>query len=113
MKTYNYKTLRGLLGQCNHYFTYSDFISGHFCHKNAGWVKFRLSPEAREDFAERLAGAVWDRIPANAVRRILDTNRRNYGIFSRLWVNKRGEGDYCAGQDYTSEIRTIRGLINN
>ncbi len=112
MKHYTYKTLRGILSQCANYFTYDNFVSGHFVHKTHGWVKFTLSEQARQDFAVAIAGAIWDRIPTNGVRNILRTNRRNYGIYSRLWVTKEGRGTYCAGQDYISEIRTVRQLIN-
>lgn len=39
---------------------------------------------------------------------------RNYGIYSRVLVSDRGSHDsasYCAGQDYSEELRTIRRLL--
>jgi hypothetical protein len=36
----------------------------------------------------------------------------NYGIYSRVYLVYNNEGvHYCAGQDYTSEIRTVRKCV--
>ena len=36
----------------------------------------------------------------------------NYGIFSRVYLRYRSEGvHYCAGQDYTGEVRTVRQCV--
>ena len=37
----------------------------------------------------------------------------NYGIFERLTKNDRGQWEYCAGQSYPDEIRTLRDCILN
>lgn len=34
-----------------------------------------------------------------------------YGIFNRLYRDDAGAWEYCAGQSYPDEIRTIRGCI--
>lgn len=34
-----------------------------------------------------------------------------YGIFNRLWKNTDGTWEYCAGQSYTDELRTMRECI--
>lgn len=36
-----------------------------------------------------------------------------YGIFNRLYRDDAGAWDYCAGQSYTDEIRTLRECILN
>ena len=40
---------------------------------------------------------------------------KDCGILNSLWVTMRKDGtyraDYCAGQDYDSEMRTIRRLL--
>jgi hypothetical protein len=35
----------------------------------------------------------------------------NYGIYGRLWKTDKGYWEYCAGQCYTSEIKTVRECI--
>jgi hypothetical protein len=37
---------------------------------------------------------------------------RDYGIFRRVSFDN-GQAEYCAGQSYTDEIRTVRELILN
>lgn len=34
----------------------------------------------------------------------------NWGIYSRVLIDEKGVS-YCAGQDYPSEIRTVRKLV--
>lgn len=47
---------------------------------------------------------------ARALRYVPDIE--NYGIYSRVYVNDDGYGaSYCAGQDYTSELKTVRELL--
>jgi hypothetical protein len=41
----------------------------------------------------------------------IDNLPKSYGIFSRLIINHKGNASYIAGQDYTSEMRTIKDLI--
>jgi hypothetical protein len=36
-------------------------------------------------------------------------NQKKYGIFSRVWI--RPNVEYCAGQSYPDEIRTVRKLL--
>lgn len=36
----------------------------------------------------------------------------SYGIFERLWKDEKG-WEYCAGQSYTDEIKTLRDCILN
>jgi len=37
----------------------------------------------------------------------------NYGIFERLSRDEKGQWEYCAGQSYPDEIRTLRDCILN
>ena len=112
MKTYNYKTLRGLLRQCgSRYFTFYDFHSGRFYHKTAGWVRYNLSDSGREEAARLFAGVVWSRANADRVEQCLYYHGRLCGILERLWITKTCKAEYCAGQDYVGEIRCIQGLM--
>ena len=49
----------------------------------------------------------------NRIRSILTYSKlssHHYGIFSRLINDSKG-WEYCAGQSYTDELRTIRQII--
>lgn len=112
MKTYNYKTLRGLLRQCGgRYFTFYDFHSGRFYHRTAGWVRYNLSDSARGEAARLFAGVVWSRASVGRIDQCLNYRGRLCGILERLWIYKNGCPTYCAGQDYVSEMRTIQRLM--
>lgn len=59
------------------------------------------------------AGIVWDRGATGKAWKLEDVE--NVGIFRRLWIEKRDNEyitSYCAGQDYTGEIRFIQKLVN-
>lgn len=52
----------------------------------------------------------------NRLRSILTYGKSTipaYGIFSRLYRDESGAWDYCAGQSYIDEIRTLRECILN
>lgn len=114
MKTRNYKTLRGMIKQtfCNQ-INFSEFKSGQFYHKTLGWVKFRLPEGEISKAYEMFASAVYSNAKANAYK-LRQYHGRDYGILQRLTIICKSygfKGDYCAGQDYPSEIRTIQKII--
>lgn len=114
MKTRNYKTLRGMMKQVfNHQINFNDFKRSQFYHKTLGWVMFRL-PEGEVSKAyEMFASAVYSNGTANAYK-LRQYHGRDYGILQRLTIICKSyglKGDYCAGQDYPSEIRTIQKII--
>lgn len=112
MKTFKYKTLKGLLSQVGgRYFTFYDFHSGRFYHKKHGWVQYKLSDEAKEEAARKFAGVVWSKVNDDRVCQCRHYYGKMCGILERLWITKRGLAKYCAGQDYPSEIRTIQYLL--
>lgn len=111
MRTFKYKTLRGLLSQSATDFTFSDFVSRRFVHKKHGWVAFQLSDEAKDEAAKKWASVVYERAGEQRVAKIRWYLGKNWGIFRRLAMTRNGRAYYCAGQDYPSEIKTIQGLI--
>lgn len=117
MKTKKFKTLSGLYRALyNSEFTYSNFVNGRalFKDKEFGckWCKFELDSKARREFAEGIAKVLWARPDEDKIRAVLRYYGRDYGIFGRLWYSIRYKRfEYCSGQDYTGEIRTLRRLI--
>ena len=114
MKTINYKTLRGMVKHSLYdAISFNDFKRGFFPHKTHGWVKFRLPEGEISKAYEMFASAVYSDGKANAYK-LRQYYGRSYGILERLTIICKSygfKGDYCAGQDYPSEIRTIQKII--
>ena len=106
--------------------TVSELICGHIYTKQWGWIDFRLDDDhatekggcALDVFVNLIADLCWSRETENKRRAksCLKFKRvRDCGILNRLWVTMRKDGtykaDYCTGQDYDSEMRTIRRLL--
>ena len=117
MRTRKFKTLSGLCRALyGNELTYSEFISGRAVMKNAKgyaeWCPFTLEAKARREYAEGIAKVLWAKPDEDKIRAVLRYYGRSYGIFQRLWYSHRYKRyEYCAGQDYTGEIRTLRKLI--
>lgn len=106
--------------------TVSELVSGRIYTKKWGWIDFRLDDDhateqgitALDTFANLIADLCWKRASANkrkAKSCIMSRRIKDCGILTRLWVTMGKDGtykaDYCAGQDYDSEMRTIRRLL--
>ena len=119
MRTKKFKTLNGLCKSLDcGVLSYDNFVSGRaifLSKKGYGqWCAFELDSKARREFAEGIAKVLWARPDEEKVRAVLNYSGKNYGIFRRLWYDaryKRKNFEYCAGQDYDAEIRTVRKLI--
>lgn len=106
--------------------TVSELVSGRIYTKQFGWIDFRLDDEHATEFGCSALGhfvnlvtdICWRRESENKkkAKSCLKFNRvKDCGILNRLWVTMRKDGtykaDYCAGQNYDSEMRTIRRLL--
>ena len=106
--------------------TVSELVSGRIYTKKWGWINFRLDYDhatengssALDVFVNLIVDLCWSRETANKkkAKSCLKFKRvKDCGILQRLWVTMRKDGtykaDYCAGQDYYSEMRTIRRLL--
>ena len=106
--------------------TVSELISGSIYTKKWGWINFRLDDDhatengssALDIFVNLIADLCWRRDSENKkkAKSCLKFKRvKDCGILDRLWVTMSKDGtykaEYCAGQDYDSEIRTIRRLL--
>lgn len=106
--------------------TVSELIEGRIYTKKWGLIDFRLDDDhctekggcALDVFVNLIADLCWKRETANKKKAkscLKFKWIKDCGILSRLWVTQRKDGtykaDYCAGQDYDSEMRTIRRLL--
>ena len=106
--------------------TVSELIEGRIYTKKWGWIDFRLDYDhatekgmsALDTFVNLIVDLCWHRESENKrkAKSCLKFKRvKDCGILSRLWLTQRKDGtykaDYCCGQDYDSEMRTIRRLL--
>ena len=126
-KIYVFDHLSGLIKETQYNrVTVSELVSGRIYTKKWGWINFRLDDDhatekggcALDVFVNLIVDLCWSRESANKkkAKSCLKFKRvKDCGILSRLWVTMSKDGtykaDYCAGQDYDSEIRTIRRLL--
>lgn len=112
MKTYKYKTLRGLVRNSSQ-LNFNDFCAGVMWHNKRGWVRFTLPESEKMKGFSLLAGTIY----ANGDRfakRLFFYDGQRYGIFNRLFFSNYGGklgATYCAGQDYVAEIKLIQKLL--
>ena len=106
--------------------TVSELVSGRIYTKKWGWINFRLDDDhatengssALDVFVNLIVDLCWSRESANKKKAkscLKFKWVKDCGILNRLWVTMRKDGtykaDYCAGQDYDSEMRTIRRVL--
>lgn len=126
-KIYVFDNLGELIKEsgCNRV-TVSQILSGRMYTRELGWIDFRLDDDhatengcsALDTFVNLIADYCWKRDSANKKKAKLCLKYKRVkdcGILNSLWVTMRKDGtykaDYCAGQDYDSEMRTIRRLL--
>jgi len=101
-KTLRYTTLKGLISKTSQY-SLNTFLSGRMYHNKKGHIKIKLTEKLTEQINSLFGGFL---------NRNISYNKGYYGIFDRLIINKRNlEVQYIAGQDYTAELRTLRGCF--
>lgn len=111
MKTKKYKTLKGLMKALNkHVLTLRDMNRGAAWFPNERKTcRFELPDEVKRGFYEGIAKVIWTRPKAWQISRLADIT---FGLTERLWWNGN-RFEYCAGQDYPSEIRFIQHKVNS
>lgn len=99
-------------------FTLNNILSGRMYHAKDGWINFSISYELRKKIAELISSSVGgnnntkNRIKNNILRH--HKSIKNFGILGRLILenyNNICSFNYCAGQDYNSEIKTVRNIL--
>lgn len=109
MRTIHYKTLKGFMRANNiRQFTLEDFRSGRIYASGRGWIKFELSESAQDEYVRGITGEIWSKVNDERLDRV--RHAKSMGILRRLWFDGK-RFQYCAGQDYTGEIRFIQRHI--
>ena len=109
MRTVYYATLKGLVRQTPYgRITLNEMNNGKFYHRSKGWVRFELKESEKRRFYCGIAGVVWAK-PTNVHIAYVE-RAKEMSILDRLWYNGRWY-QYCAGQDYVSEIRYIQSEL--
>lgn len=111
----NYQSLKGLLSQTSHgEMNFNEFHRAKFYHKTLGWVKFHLPAEEWEKGYMMFANVVYERCGKSKMWRLQCYRGHAHGILDRLSLNlSRNRAEYCAGQDYISEMRTIQKIFRD
>ena len=109
MRTIHYKTLKGFMRANGiRHFTLEAFRSGQIYSSRKGWIKCTRSEESMNEYVRGITGIIWSKVNDERMNRV--RHAKSMGILRRLWFDgKRYE--YCAGQDYTGEIRYIQNHI--
>ena len=108
----NYKTLKGLIGQCLfNQIKFNDFHVGQFYHKTAGWQSFTL-PESEKEKAYMMFSAAVFSDQNKKMHLIKNYSGPAYRILDGLILRCK-RASYVAGQDYPREIRVVQGIFRN
>lgn len=110
-KTLTYKTIKGLVKALDKdVLTLADMLSERAYHPKHGWINFKLAESARAEFFKGITSVIWAKPTPERVERV--ASAIPCGLYGRLWYDVRYDKyEYCAGQDYTGEIRYIQRTI--
>lgn len=107
MKTRVYKTIKGMARQSFMQFTFDNVQAGHLYVERKGWIRATLTNEAliaaRQQIADILGGRDRERI-----LRALNSTPSHWSFSRFIWNAQNNNFYYCAGQDYPSELASIR-----
>lgn len=111
MKTRHYKTLKGLLRQTNYgQLNFIELKTRTFWHKTLGTIHFELDDAERGKLYREMAAVIYSRNVEDGAQRMMLYRGKMYGILERLRTGKFG-AEYCAGQDYDLEVKTIQKIL--
>lgn len=115
MKTFN--TYAEILAATKgHQVTAQELINGRTRIEPEGWQSIELTTELKEklcnDISECLGG--WQATKKQVKNSLMFSRPQHWGL-SRIFLEQYNGNEpflsYCAGQDYPSEIKTIRNAI--
>lgn len=91
-----------------------DLINGRLC-TDEGWEDVELSWEYRKELAQEVADILggWNVTKKSICNNILNGKPQHWGL-SRVILESYNDNPrlyYCAGQDYPSELATIRKAL--
>lgn len=89
-------------------FHLEDFRRGQIHSSRKGWINFKLSEEAENEYVRGITGVIWSKVNDERMYRV--RHAKSMGILRRMWYDGK-QFVYCAGQSYTGEIRFIQNHI--
>jgi len=111
------RTIRGLIQRTlrKGHFTLENLMGKRICDPVDGWINFeaKLSEEQKQAFLRIFGYRTRQRTKEELERFVQNPcGYRTYGIYDRVqFFPDDPYCTYCAGQDYPSEIATVRSLI--
>jgi hypothetical protein len=108
-----YKTIKNASKASSHTLTLNNIMGGRFYHKTKGWTSLKISGLDLVTSLEinDLLDVIGGRKNYSILLRRYINNGTSYGILSRLTYDTKHGWSYCAGQDYTAELNTIRKIL--
>lgn len=97
-----------------HQVTAQELINGRTYINGEGWTDIILSDQFRDDVCNDISQILEGQYKTRAaVRNSLKYGKPQHWGLKRILLENYGSPrlSYCAGQDYTSEIRTIRTAL--
>lgn len=101
-----YKTIENALKASRGQLSLSNIVSGRFYHYSKGYTKLVIKDI---DLAGLLSTIGGNKDYSHAIKRYVAAGS-SCGIMSRL-IYDNDKWNYCAGQDYTAEMNTIRKIL--
>ncbi len=89
-------------------------LNDRYCHKKKGWIKTNLREDAKTEVIDMAVSVLGGR-KSWKIRQALEAGEYHWGL-DRMYLVKYGKDISCtygAGQDYPSEIQTIRTYLIN
>lgn len=105
-----YKTLEGLRRQLTCETITGEQMANMRAHFNDGWhYKFKVTERVENEFWNGIAHVIW-RKPSERQIRLL--RYAETWMLRRMLYTSSNRFQYCAGQDYPYEIRSIQNYVN-
>ena len=94
-----------------------EILNGRMCTKAGGWEDVEIAPDVRAQVIEQIVEIAGGRqATRQAMRRTLEDERPQHWALKRMHLlppygSSPARLSYCAGQDYTSEMRQLRDYL--
>lgn len=109
----NFKNLTDLV-EATTQITLQDIINNQAYFNGEGWQKFELDHDLKiqiiDSVVELLGGWNKNKLALKASLMCYHEKPQHWGL-RRIFVDKKGRFSYCAGQDYTYELKQIRDYL--
>jgi hypothetical protein len=93
-----------------------EILNGHVCLTDEGWTDIEVSPEVRAQVIDEVVKAAGGRMETRRrMHQCLTNERPQHWALRRMIVEKYNGAafvHYCAGQDYTFEMKQLRAKLS-